>query len=62
LAWWLFLPVPRLQYDLAGRVFSSVPAPYNLPVPPYRFLSDTQIRIGENPAGARFDFASIRQI
>jgi hypothetical protein len=23
------------KYDLAGRVFSRVPAPYNLPVPPY---------------------------
>ena len=49
-------------YDLAGRVFKGVPAPYNLPVPPYRFLTDTVIRIGENPPGARFDFASIEQI
>ena len=57
-----FCPCHGSKYDLAGRVFSGVPAPYNLPVPPYRFLSDTQIRIGENPAGASFDFASIRQI
>ena len=27
-----------------------MPAPYNLPVPPYTFVSDTTIRIGENPA------------
>ena len=32
------------KYDLAGRVFRDVPAPYNLPVPPYRFTSDTTIR------------------
>ena len=57
-----FCPCHGSKYDLAGRVFSGVPAPYNLPVPPYRFLSDTQIRIGENPPGASFDFASIRQI
>ncbi len=57
-----FCPCHGSKYDLAGRVFSGVPAPYNLPVPPYRFLSDTQIRIGENPPGTSFDFASIRQI
>lgn len=50
------------KYDLAGRVFKNVPAPYNLPVPPYYFVNDTTIRIGENPAGATFDFGSIRQI
>jgi ubiquinol-cytochrome c reductase iron-sulfur subunit len=50
------------KYDLAGRVFRDVPAPYNLPVPPYRFTSDTTIRIGENPPGQRFDFTSILQM
>jgi ubiquinol-cytochrome c reductase iron-sulfur subunit len=43
-------------------VFSGVPAPYNLPVPPYRFVNDTTIRVGENPTGSNFDFASIRQL
>jgi ubiquinol-cytochrome c reductase iron-sulfur subunit len=38
------------------------PAPYNLPVPPYRFVSDTTIRVGENPTGSNFDFGSIRQL
>ena len=33
------------QYDVAGRVRVG-PAPQNLAVPPYRFLSDTRIRIG----------------
>jgi len=43
-------------------VFKSVPAPYNLPVPPYTFVSDTTIRIGDNPANVNFDFSSIRQL
>jgi len=29
------------KYDLAGRVFQDVPAPLNLPVPPYHFSSET---------------------
>jgi len=57
-----FCPCHGSKYDLAGRVFKGVPAPYNLPVPPYRFVSANKIRIGENPKGANFDFASIRQI
>jgi len=57
-----FCPCHGSKYDLAGRVFHGVPAPYNLPVPPYRFLSDTMIRIGENPSGSNFEFGSIRQI
>jgi ubiquinol-cytochrome c reductase iron-sulfur subunit len=39
-----------------------VPAPYNLPVPPYRMLNDKIVRIGENPPGQSFDLASILQI
>jgi ubiquinol-cytochrome c reductase iron-sulfur subunit len=50
------------KYDLAGRVFKDVPAPYNLPVPPHRFVNDRIIRIGENPPNVKFDFASIVQI
>ena len=57
-----FCPCHGSKYDLAGRVFQGVPAPYNLPVPPYRFLSDSRIRVGENPQGSNFDFSSIRQI
>ena len=57
-----FCPCHGSKYDLAGRVFSGVPAPYNLPVPPYRFTDDHTIRIGENPPNVSFDFASIRQI
>jgi len=57
-----FCPCHGSKYDLAGRVFRDVPAPYNLPVPPYRFVSDTTIRIGENPPGSNFDFSSIREL
>jgi ubiquinol-cytochrome c reductase iron-sulfur subunit len=57
-----FCPCHGSKYDLAGRVFNGVPAPYNLPVPPYRLVDDTTIRIGENPPYVVWDFASIAQI
>jgi len=57
-----FCPCHGSKYDPAGRVFSGVPAPYNLPVPPYTFVSTTTIRIGENPSGSNWDFGSIRQL
>jgi ubiquinol-cytochrome c reductase iron-sulfur subunit len=50
------------KYDLAGRVFKGVPAPYNLPVPPYSFSSNTTLLIGQNPAGESFSLSSIEQI
>jgi ubiquinol-cytochrome c reductase iron-sulfur subunit len=55
-------PCHGSKYDLAGRVFKGVPAPYNLPVPPHRFVSDRTLRIGENPPNVKFDFRSILQI
>jgi ubiquinol-cytochrome c reductase iron-sulfur subunit len=57
-----FCPCHGSKYDLAGRVFSGVPAPYNLPVPPYRFPDKTTVRIGENPPGETWNFGSIVQI
>ena len=50
------------RYDLAGRVHTGVPAPYNLPVPPHRFVSATMLRIGENPEGSVFELNSVVQI
>ena len=44
-----FCPCHGSTFDLAGRVFKSVPAPTNLEVPPHRYLSDSVIRIGEEP-------------
>lgn len=57
-----FCPCHGSRYDLSGRVFQGVPAPYNLPVPPYHFVSDTMIRVGENPNDSTWDFNSIDQI
>lgn len=57
-----FCPCHGSKYDLAGRVWKGVPAPYNLPIPPYRFLSDTSIRIGENPTGKSFELSSVVQM
>jgi len=34
------------KFDLAGRVYKSVPAPSNLKVPPHRFVDETTILIG----------------
>lgn len=42
-----FCPCHGSKFDLAGRVVKGVPAPDNLEVPPYRFVSDTVIVIGE---------------
>jgi ubiquinol-cytochrome c reductase iron-sulfur subunit len=57
-----FCPCHGSKYDLAGRVFQGVPAPYNLPVPPYHFPDDKTVRVGENPPGQTFDFNSILQV
>ncbi|WP_298427113.1 ubiquinol-cytochrome c reductase iron-sulfur subunit [Rhodoblastus sp.] len=57
-----FCPCHGSKYDLAGRVYSNVPAPYNLPVPPYRPIDAKTLRIGENPPGERFSLDSVRQL
>jgi ubiquinol-cytochrome c reductase iron-sulfur subunit len=57
-----FCPCHGSKYDLAGRVFRGVPAPYNLPVPPYNFVNDKMVRIGENPPGSEFKLESVEQI
>lgn len=57
-----FCPCHGSKYDLAGRVYAGVPAPYNLPVPPYHFPDKKTLRIGEDPPGQTWDFGSIVQI
>jgi ubiquinol-cytochrome c reductase iron-sulfur subunit len=42
-------PCHGSTFDLAGRVFKNKPAPDNLPVPPYTFVSDSKVLIGEAP-------------
>lgn len=44
-----FCPCHGSTFDLAGRVFRNVPAPSNLVVPPYSYLSDSRILIGVGP-------------
>lgn len=43
-----FCPCHGSKFDLAGRVFKSVPAPTNLRVPPHMYLSDARIVIGQD--------------
>jgi ubiquinol-cytochrome c reductase iron-sulfur subunit len=43
-----YCPCHGSKFDLAGRVYSGVPAPTNLEVPPYRYESDSVIVIGED--------------
>lgn len=43
-----YCPCHGSKFDYAGRVFRGAPAPTNLPVPPYTFLSDTTLLIGED--------------
>lgn len=47
-----YCPCHGSKFDLAGRVYKGVPAPTNLVVPPYQFLSDNTILIGEDKKGA----------
>lgn len=42
-----FCPCHGSRYDLAGRVYSSMPAPLNLPVPEYS-LAGTILTVGES--------------
>lgn len=44
-----YCPCHKSRFDMAGRVYDGVPAPANLPVPPYHFVDDTHIVIGVDP-------------
>ncbi len=45
-------PCHGSKFDLAGRVYKGAPAPVNLEVPKYTYLSDTRILIGDDTKGA----------
>src|SRR4029450_548851 len=38
-----FCPCHGSKFDMPGRVFKDVPAPPNLSVPPYKYLSDSRL-------------------
>ena len=41
-------PCHGSTFDFAGRVYKNKPAPDNLEVPPYMFLTDSRLLIGED--------------
>jgi ubiquinol-cytochrome c reductase iron-sulfur subunit len=43
-----FCPCHGSRFDLAARVFNGSPAPTNLVIPPHKFLTDSQLLIGED--------------
>lgn len=47
-----FCPCHGSTFDLSGRVFKNVPAPINLEVPPYYFLNEQTLVIGEERSEA----------
>ena len=47
-----FCPCHGSKFDFAGRVYAGVPAPTNLEIPPYMYLDDDRIMIGEDSGAA----------
>lgn len=46
-----FCPCHKSKFDMAGRVYSSVPAPTNLKIPPYSFIDNRTLLIGVSQGG-----------
>lgn len=47
-----FCPCHGSRFDLAGRVYSGVPAPTNLEIPPHQYLDDKLILVGVDGGAA----------
>ncbi|MDQ7050626.1 MAG: ubiquinol-cytochrome c reductase iron-sulfur subunit [Enterobacterales bacterium] len=47
-----FCPCHGSRFDLSGRVFNGSPASKNLEIPPYHYLADNEIIIGEDQGEA----------
>jgi ubiquinol-cytochrome c reductase iron-sulfur subunit len=43
-----YCPCHGSKFDLAGRVYSGVPAPKNLVIPPHKYINDKTLLIGED--------------
>lgn len=43
-----YCPCHGSKFDLAARVYSGVPAPSNMEIPPHKYLSDTRLLIGDD--------------
>jgi ubiquinol-cytochrome c reductase iron-sulfur subunit len=43
-----YCPCHGSKFDLAGRVYSGLPAPLNMVVPPHRYLGENIILIGDD--------------
>lgn len=46
-----FCPCHGSSFDMAGRVYKGAPAPTNLIVPPHKYLSETNLLIGDDSKG-----------
>lgn len=46
-----YCPCHGSSYDISGRVYKNVPAPLNLKIPRYTYLSETEILIGQDSSG-----------
>lgn len=47
-----YCPCHGSFFDMAGRVYKNVPANKNLEVPPYKFITDNLLLVGELDEGA----------
>jgi ubiquinol-cytochrome c reductase iron-sulfur subunit len=47
-----YCPCHGSLFDLSARVFKNKPAPQNLEVPPYQYLGDAKLLIGDDSKGA----------
>ncbi len=43
-----FCPCHGSRFDISGRVYKGVPAPTNLEVPPYYYMTDNRILVGDD--------------
>lgn len=47
-----FCPCHGSRYDLSCRVLDGSPAPLNIPIPPYYYLNDTKVSVGQLKDGS----------